>query len=227
MPATRCARPVAAEAPSRPPRPVPAASLIALWQHRDGMPRLLMGRRHPSLAFLPDVLVFPGGRLEVCDTGDVPDLCSHSTGWLASEAAGTNGRTLVACALRECAEETGVSLLGRIERPLRYVARAITPPGFPRRYDTRFLLVVLDDRPEPPQPDRGDGELIEPSWHRADRLDDHNLHPVTRAVLHFVLGTWAGPAARPLLVADRTPHGWAGQKALRSRHLGAGAPRPS
>ena len=44
-----------------PPRPADAATLIIL--DREGpTPKVLMGRRHPNLKFMPNVFVFPGGR---------------------------------------------------------------------------------------------------------------------------------------------------------------------
>src|SRR5271163_1355674 len=47
-------------------RPRDAATLIVL--RRDGpKPRVLMGRRHSTHAFMPDKWVFPGGRIDPSD----------------------------------------------------------------------------------------------------------------------------------------------------------------
>ena len=43
-------------------RPRDAASLIVWRQSRTGT-ELLMGKRHPGHRFMPDVMVFPGGRV--------------------------------------------------------------------------------------------------------------------------------------------------------------------
>ena len=50
----------------RPVRPRHAASLL-VWRDGPDGPELLMGRRHKTLRFMPDVMVFPGGRV---DPGD-------------------------------------------------------------------------------------------------------------------------------------------------------------
>ena len=50
----------------RPVRPRHAASILVWRDGQDG-PELLMGRRNKALRFMPDVMVFPGGRV---DPGD-------------------------------------------------------------------------------------------------------------------------------------------------------------
>ena len=49
-----------------PQRPRDAATLIVI--RRDGAtPRILLGQRHGSHAFMPGKFVFPGGRLDAAD----------------------------------------------------------------------------------------------------------------------------------------------------------------
>lgn len=147
-------------------RPVDAATLILL--DRSGRePRLLMGRRHPGHRFMPDVFVFPGGRSEAQD-GFVPDAGPLAPATLTAlmlatpRANPSRMRRLALAAIRETFEETGF-VIGRKAQPprplrgawaqfaetghlpdlsgLQFVARAITPPRRPKRFDTRFFIV--------------------------------------------------------------------------------------
>lgn len=189
-------------------RPLLAATLIVV--DRSGPePRILMGRRRPDAVFLPDKYVFPGGRLEAQDGDLVPAgaLPDHDLGCLkrgARHADPERGvRAFVTAAIRETFEETGylvavdgpavdaslvldwTGLVGAGVRPdlshLRYAARAITPPGRPRRYDTRFFLADASAvRAVAP---RTDGELSEIGWFGFDRVSAHDLPSITRLVL--------------------------------------------
>jgi 8-oxo-dGTP pyrophosphatase MutT (NUDIX family) len=151
-----------------PLRPRDAATLIVL--DRSGSDVLvLMGRRHARHAFMPGKFVFPGGRTDPADSR-VP----VAVGLIASEAAriagsgaratDTRARAIALSAIRETYEEAGL-LIGTAgnfttTRPdweafaehrvcpslegLRFIARAVTPPGRVRRFDTRFLAVWRD-----------------------------------------------------------------------------------
>lgn len=189
-------------------RPLLAATLIVV--DRSGPePRILMGRRRPDAVFLPDKYVFPGGRVELSD-GDVAAagaLPAHDLGCLkrgVRHADPERGlRAFVTAAIRETFEETGylVSVDGPVEsdashagwsallasgvRPdlnqLRYIARAITPPGRPRRYDTRFFLAEASAVRATVS--RTDGELSEIGWFGLDKVSNHDLPSITRMVL--------------------------------------------
>ena len=136
-------------------RPVDAASLLILDGNGPDA-SVLMGRRSSAHAFMPDVYVFPGGRV---DAGDRHARC---TGALRAEderrlLAGTprpspvRARALAVAALRETHEETGM-VIGRLDgealvpslAALRYVGRAVTPPGRSRRFDARFFACPRD-----------------------------------------------------------------------------------
>jgi 8-oxo-dGTP pyrophosphatase MutT (NUDIX family) len=120
-----------------------AASLIVL-RHVGNEPHMLMGMRGAKHRFMPNRLVFPGGRV------DRADMTAHGATPLlpATERAlrkKTNvklAHALAAAAARELFEETGLSL-GRPPRldGLHYLARAVTPPGLPIRFNARFLVV--------------------------------------------------------------------------------------
>jgi len=185
-----------------------AATLIVV--DRSGPePRILMGRRRPDAVFLPDKYVFPGGRLEGRDGDLVPAgaLAEHDRGCLGRgvrHADAERGvRAFVTAAIRETFEETGYlvavdgpsvdaapaldwdGLVAAGVRPdlsqLRYAARAITPPGRPRRYDTRFFLADASAvRGVVP---RTDGELSEVGWFGFDRVSAYDLPSITRMVL--------------------------------------------
>lgn len=64
---------------------------------------------------------------------------------------------------------------------MRFLARAITPPGRPRRFDTRFFFttttaVALQIAPQ-------DDELLDVGWHDLDDVRHLDLPNITRAVV--------------------------------------------
>ncbi len=114
------------------------AATVIVTRHDGDTPRILMGQRGAGAVFMPSKFVFPGGGLDAGDedagTGALSEICA---GRLAS-GFDRPGR-LVSAALRELQEETGLSWPEGTAR-LRYIFRAITPPGRPRRFDARFFL---------------------------------------------------------------------------------------
>ena len=148
-------------------RPKDAATLIIL--DRSGpAPRVLLGRRHDAHKFMPGKFVFPGGRVEPIDRlmPAARELDRRTEARLAArygKASAAKARALALAAIREAFEETGLMLgVKRDPAPaapgglwsafaeagvvpdlaaMHFVARAITPPGRPRRFDTRFFAV--------------------------------------------------------------------------------------
>jgi 8-oxo-dGTP pyrophosphatase MutT (NUDIX family) len=118
----------------------PAASVIVVRQGAEG-PRVLMGQRGAAAVFMPAKYVFPGGRVDTGDHAEIAGLsstCRARLGMhLPQDAPGA--AALVGCARRELREETGLSLA--VATPLRFIFRAITPSGAPRRFDARFFMV--------------------------------------------------------------------------------------
>lgn len=115
----------------RPGEPVPArpsASVVLLRDHGGGIETYAL-QRHSRMAFAPGMVVFPGGRVDPADGVAMVDQ-------------GLGDRAMLACAVRETLEETGIRL-----RPddLRPWAHWITPESEPRRYDTFFYLAALPD----------------------------------------------------------------------------------
>jgi 8-oxo-dGTP pyrophosphatase MutT (NUDIX family) len=132
-----------ATVPVRTIRAKHAASLIVLRLQGDE-PHVLMGMRGAKHRFMPNRLVFPGGRVDRADlTAPFATPLSAATEQaLRKKANPTLARGLAAAAARELLEETGLSL-GHPPRldVLHYLARAVTPPGLPIRFNARFLLV--------------------------------------------------------------------------------------
>lgn len=182
------------EWPQRPARD--AASLVILDDSAE-VPRILMGRRASGHVFMPGVLVFPGGRVEPRDYRVKPrhDLPSPLVEKLATHSRvshpGAFARALAAAALREAREEVG--FLSPACRPdggadlrrLSFIARALTPPKRPRRFDTRFFC--LRCRSTAAILRAGDGELEDVSWYALDALAKEELHVVSRAVIETLI----------------------------------------
>jgi 8-oxo-dGTP pyrophosphatase MutT (NUDIX family) len=202
-------------------RPRPAASLVLIWRNEVGEPHVFMGRRHPNLKFLPNVLVFPGGRVEKRDEPYQALLARACESALDGERSKQKAGAFAAAALRECSEETGLELNPTQVISLQYIARAITPPHQPIRYDTRFFLKSLSSQSAPMPQNAGDGELLSPGWYTRDAVAQENVHHVTRAVLDHALRVSSNSALQMqrLLVADRMPHNWHGLPPLRSAAL--------
>jgi 8-oxo-dGTP pyrophosphatase MutT (NUDIX family) len=113
----------------------PAATIILA---RDDT--VLMGQRGEGAVFMPSKYVFPGGGVDAGDAADPAPLaadCIRRLSQHVPEGAPAPG-TLARAALRELAEETGLGLAPAA--PLRFIFRAITPPGRSRRFDARFFL---------------------------------------------------------------------------------------
>lgn len=157
-------------------QPRDAATLILV--RLDGpAPRILMGQRHGGHAFMPNKYVFPGGRLDAADCRVRParDLPAASLRKLMtrmrSRPTATRATGLAVTAVRETYEETGL-LYGRRadgEAPdlsgLVFFARAITPPGRTRRFDSRFFVgdaAALANLDAPHHV--GHEELLTPRW---------------------------------------------------------------
>ncbi|MHB8885277.1 MAG: NUDIX hydrolase [Methylovirgula sp.] len=153
----------------RPVKPRAAASMV-LIDASGSAPKVLLGRRHPKLAFLPSKYVFPGGKLEIDDrlmagSGTLPDQCSERLALRRSRGF-PGPQAFALAAIRETFEETGLLLGTRRDgphkatiplawqaftdhgfapdlAPLRFIGRAVTPPSFPRRFDTSFFAVDI------------------------------------------------------------------------------------
>lgn len=192
-------------------RPRDAATLIVL--DRTGPEtRVLMGKRHDSHKFMPGKFVFPGGRIEPGDrrmlaAGMLDDRTDAALSARVVRPTSSRNRALALAAIRETYEETGVMLGSaeygapeiEIDGPwrafveagvfpeldmLQFVARAITPPRRPKRFDTRFFAV---DREMVAREEPGfvgpDSELTELVWVPLSQARDLDLPTITHVVL--------------------------------------------
>lgn len=182
-------------------RPKDAATLL-LVDRSGETPRVLMGRRGGGHVFMPDVFVFPGGRRDRSDAA-LPfqtDLHPQVLERLASTADAVSvrrARGIAMAAIRELHEETGL-VIGQLEptaqsmrlsanlQSLRYVARAITPPGNVRRFDTRFFLTFVDEAGIDPTAIRNSDELQDLQWLAMDAVTNLKMPPITRTILDDV-----------------------------------------
>ena len=123
--------------------PIRPAATVILWRKYGEGFQILMGMRGHAAAFMPSKYVFPGGAVDPEDhsaapIGLTPD-CAARLALHCPEGAPHAG-TLARAALRELHEETGLQITSPLPGDLRFVFRAITPPGRSRRFDARFFL---------------------------------------------------------------------------------------
>ncbi|MGE0254553.1 MAG: NUDIX domain-containing protein [Alphaproteobacteria bacterium] len=202
-------------------RPRDAASLLLVRAVADGTFEVLMGRRHHGHVFMPGAWVFPGGRVEPSDAAVEPSapLRPDVAARLARTATPRRARALAVAAVRETFEETGILLApdpvpdtwNRGLRPrldaLDYVYRAVTPPGAPRRFNTRFFMA---EATHAHGAIRSDGELEEIAFVPLDEARKLAALAVTSRVLAEVARLVATPPSpdphRPMPVS-RWLHG--------------------
>ena len=185
-------------------RPKDAATLVLVRRDRD-MPRVLIGKRHGNMAFMANKYVFPGGRIDACDmrTKAGGELKPDARKRLLREVSEARARALALAAVRETFEETGILVGERTNAvprtrsawssffahgvvpqldQLDYIARAITPPNRPRRFDARFFMAdasAIADTVDVPHTD----ELTTPCWLTFAEARAVDIPVITRAVL--------------------------------------------
>jgi len=187
------------------------AATVILWRSGAVGPEVLMGQRGAKAAFMPSKYVFPGGAVDPADTAVTlaatlaPDCAARLKRFPTSDVA---PQTLAASGIRELWEETGLALgtpgdwqtppadeghdwagfATRGLRPsaqgMRFVFRAITPPGRPRRFDARFFLVpAAQIAGDPEDFSAASDELTHLHWIGLDRVRSLDLPFITEVVL--------------------------------------------
>jgi 8-oxo-dGTP pyrophosphatase MutT (NUDIX family) len=191
-------------------RPKDAATLILVDRAGD-IPKVLVGKRHDKVVFMPGKFVFPGGRVDKNDhrvpvAAPIPQELETNLFKGSPKISASRAKSLAVAAIREACEETGLCLgrkaegtkakldgawqpfadAGLLPDPsgLFLIARAITPPGRVRRFDTRFFTADasaithrVDGVIHP------DAELVELVWVELGSKPLADLHPMTKNVL--------------------------------------------
>lgn len=173
--------------------PIRAAATVILWRPAPEGAQVLMGQRGAGAAFMPSKFVFPGGAV------DPDDRAAPLGGYLALDCLRRLSddddapAALVAAALRELREETGLVFGPPSPGALRFVFRAITPPGRPRRFDARFFLAPADALTGPVEDfSAASGELSHLRWLPLPDARALDLPFITEVVLAEVAALVAG-----------------------------------
>ncbi len=187
-------------------RPRDAATLI-VYRENAGVLELLMGERHARHRFMPHRFVFPGGRIDARDSRVrcATPLAPGTSARLERRLGPARARAMAVAAIRETFEETGLIVGGPDPDPgrppprgwegffgagfapalgaLAYVARAVTPPIRPVRFNARFFVVAHEHVTGEV---RGSGELLGLKWFSVEQALTLELAQITRRVLiHF------------------------------------------
>ncbi|MGX5846786.1 NUDIX hydrolase [Mesorhizobium sp. PL10] len=191
----------------QPMRPRDAATLILLERKGDDV-LVLMGRRHAGHAFMPGKFVFPGGRTDPADSRiavATPLLPAEEAKLTASvgRISPSRARAIALSAIRETYEEAGL-LIGKKGAfatdkrdwqgfaehgvqpslaPLRFIARAITPPNRVRRFDTRFFSAWRSDVAVELPGGGPTNELEELVWLPLAKAREADIPDITRTIL--------------------------------------------
>jgi 8-oxo-dGTP pyrophosphatase MutT (NUDIX family) len=174
----------------------PAATVILTRIGANG-PEVLMGQRGAGAVFMPSKFVFPGGGVDPADhaaprPGYLSEGCTRRLGLHAPADAPTPD-VVVAAALRELTEETGLEVPAPAIGALRFVFRAITPPGRSRRFDARFLLADAEALPGDQEDlSAASGELSHLRWLALPEARALDLPFITEVVLAEVAALFAG-----------------------------------
>ncbi|HEY0328908.1 MAG TPA: NUDIX hydrolase [Rhodopseudomonas sp.] len=190
-------------------RPKDAATLM-LVDRTARIPKVLVGRRNANVVFMPGKFVFPGGRVDKTDyripvAAPIPAELEANLLQGRPLISRARARALAVCAIREACEETGLCLgrksdaaasldgpwapfaaAGLLPDPsgLFLIARAITPPGRVRRFDTRFFTADASRIAHRIEGVIHPGaELIELVWLEIGAKPLAGLHQMTRNVL--------------------------------------------
>jgi 8-oxo-dGTP pyrophosphatase MutT (NUDIX family) len=191
------------------------AATLMLIDRAGAKPKVLLGRRHQSHKFMPGKFVFPGGRIEPLDrimtaASELHPDMQKKLMERVPEPSVELARAFALAAVREMAEETGL-LLGikrdvspkvpgelwvdfakaRVHPDLAHIhliARAVTPPRRPRRFDTRFFTADATAVAHKIESVVGpDSELVELVWVPIEEATHLDMPTITGVVLEELL----------------------------------------
>jgi 8-oxo-dGTP pyrophosphatase MutT (NUDIX family) len=191
-------------------KPRDSATLI-LIDRAGPVPKVLLGRRHLRHRFMPGKFVFPGGRIEPADrrmTALAPLHASHAARLMqrVRRASAAKAAAFALAAVRETYEETGLMLGARSQtlvktppgaweafakagilpdlRAVHFIARAITPPKRPLRFDSRFFAANVSAVAHRADGFVGpDAEFVELIWLPIDQARTLDMPGITAVVL--------------------------------------------
>lgn len=191
------------------------AATLMLIDRSGSEPKVLLGRRHADHKFMPGKFVFPGGRIEALDRDMSAASELHpDTEKKLNERVTTPGpayaRAFALAAVREMAEETGLLLGVKRDTPpvtpgeiwaefakarvhpdvgnIHFIARAITPPRRPRRFDTRFFTADASAIAHKIEGVVGpESELVELTWVPIEQATHLDMPTITGIVLEELL----------------------------------------
>ena len=186
------------------------ASSIVLVDSRGREPRILMGKRAAKHKFMPNIYVFPGGRVDYADRfgpvgldyqDDTLDLLMQQ---MRGRTTALRAQMLGLAAIRETYEEVDLKIgietdtVHKTANPswaafskdglkadlskLAYIARAITPPGQNRRFDTRFFMADVSTYLDSQQAQSSE-ELEDVRWVTFEQTKELPLHFITKRIL--------------------------------------------
>jgi len=192
----------------RAPRPRIASTIVLTVGPKDN-PRILMGQRAKRHDFMPDVYVFPGGRV---DRGDsyvryAGRLSPKAETILEAAYSPRKARAVALAAVRETYEETSLMLGTKAKTPkaahsdpswqafydtgqlpsldgVEVFGRAITPPHRHKRFDTWFFIKHLDLDIPPPTQDSA--ELLNVGWFTFEEIKNLDCQRATVMMLHVL-----------------------------------------
>ena len=204
------------------------AATLMLIDRSGAVPKVLLGRRHHGHKFMPGKFVFPGGRIEELDSAmpALSELHPDTEKKLLVRVAQPRAdfaRGLALAALRETAEETGLLLGEKGDAPpktpgeiwtefgkakvypdlgsLHFVARALTPPRRPKRFDTRFFTADASAVAHTIEGVVGpDSELVELTWVPIAEAAQLDMPAITGVVLEELSARVAAGMAHGLAV---------------------------
>lgn len=192
-----------------------AATLILVRGRAEGA-EVLLGKRASGHVFMPDKYVFPGGRV------DEEDAAAAAASEFAPEeaakltiAAALPPRAYGLAAIRETFEETGLFVaaeaalagahpafaargLAPALAPLRFIARAVTPPARSRRFDARFFMAKAEAALCADCAPSDTAELSDLRWFPLPDALALDLPSVTRFILGEVRARLSGERLAPL-----------------------------
>ena len=184
--------------------PKKSASLIIIRKSFNSI-EILMGKRNAFHKFMPNKIVFPGGKLDEIDikiSNKIKKLPEFKE-LLSFDVQLNKHLAHCFCALREAYEETGVIIgcenynflrddankLTKLSdypsvNKIKLIARAITPPHSKIRFDNKFFLV--NSKHITNYSSINSNELLGIDWYDLDKAMKLDIPPITKRILKLL-----------------------------------------